>query len=102
LLKQPFGVALVVLVGLVVIGLAFYMFSKAYTARFRARLNLTGLSTQARKWAVGFSRLGYAAPGVVFAIISILLTVATVQHNARKALCLDGALKELAHQPFGS
>jgi hypothetical protein len=46
--------------------------------------------------------LGYAAPGVVFAIISILLTVATVQHNARKALCLDGALKELAHQPFGS
>jgi Domain of Unknown Function (DUF1206) len=102
LLKQPFGVALVVLVGLVVIGLAFYMFSKACAARFRARLNLTGLTTQVRKWVVGLGRIGYAALGVVFAIIGIILTVAAVQHNARKALGLDGMLKELAHQPFGS
>jgi hypothetical protein len=88
LLKQPFGVALVVLVGLVVIGLAFYMFSEAYTARFRARLNLTGLTTQVRKWVVGLCRIGYAALGVVFAIIGIFLAVAAVQHNARKALGL--------------
>jgi hypothetical protein len=40
--------------------------------------------------------------GVVFAIIGIFLTVAAVQHNARKALGLDGTLKELAQQPFGS
>ncbi len=102
LLKQPFDVALVLLVGLVVIGLAFYMFSEAYTARFRARLNLTGLTTQVWKWVVGLGRIGYAALGVVFAIIGIFLTVAAVQHNARKALGLDGTLKELAHQPFGS
>jgi len=35
--------------------------------------------------------LGYAGLGVVFAIISIFLTVAAVQHNARKALGPDGA-----------
>ena len=101
LLKQPFGPFLVVLVGIVVLGLACYLFAKAYSAKFQSRLNLSELSAQMRKVMINLGRLGYAALGVVFAIIGIFLMVAAFQHNASKAVGLDGALKDLAHQPFG-
>ncbi len=101
LLKQPFGAALVIIIALVVLGVAGYLFSKAYTAKFQSRLSLTGLSAQMRKGAIALGRFGYAALGVVFTIIAIFLAVAALQHNASKAIGLDGALRQLAHEPFG-
>ena len=101
LLKLPFGVPLVVIVGLVVIGIAGYLFYKAYSAKFQQRLNLVELSVGVRKWMVGLGRFGYAALGVVFTIIGIFLIVAAVQHNPGEAKGLDSALKELLLQPFG-
>ncbi|GAC1384306.1 MAG: DUF1206 domain-containing protein [Ktedonobacteraceae bacterium] len=101
LLKQPFGVALVVIVGLIVIGVAFYLFAKAYTAKFQNRLDLSSLSAQVRKWIIYTGRFGYASLGVVFTIIGIFIMVAAFQHNASKAKGLDGALQELAHQFYG-
>jgi len=101
LLKLPFGVPLVVIVGLVVIGIAGYLFFKAYSAKFQQRLNLASLNTHVRKWMVNLGRFGYAALGVVFTIIGIFLIVAAIQHNAHEAKGLDSALKELLMQPFG-
>ena len=101
LLKQPFGVALVVLVGLVVLGVAFYLFYKAYSANFQSRLNLASLGAQAKKVVISLGRFGYAALGVVFSIIGIFLMVAAFQHNASEAKGLDTALQELAKQSFG-
>ncbi len=101
LLKLPFGVPLVVIVGLVVIGIAFYLFSKAYSAKFQRRLNLASLNGHLRKWVVNLGRFGYAALGVVFTIIGIFLIVAAIQHNPREARGLDSALQELLRQPFG-
>ena len=101
LLKLPFGVPLVVIVGLVVIGIAFYLFSKAYSAKFQRRLNLATLNARLRRWMVNLGRLGYAALGVVFTIIGIFLIVAAAQHNPREAKGLDSALQELLRQPFG-
>lgn len=101
LLKQPPGPFLVVLVGLVVLGLACYLFYKAYSANFQSRLNLSELNAKMKKLMINLGRFGYGALGVVFAIIGIFLMVAAFQHNSAKAVGLDGALKDLAHQPFG-
>lgn len=101
LLKLPFGVELVIIVGLVILGIACYLFGKAYTAKFRYRLNLFNVSAQLRKGLIGLGRFGYAALGVVFTIIGIFMIVAAVQHNASKAKGLDTALAELLRQPFG-
>jgi hypothetical protein len=101
LLKLPFGVPLVVIVGLVVIGIACYLFSKAYSARFQRRLNLARLNARLSKWIVDLGRFGYAALGVVFTIVGIFLIVAAVQHNPGEAKGLDSALQELLLQPFG-
>jgi hypothetical protein len=101
LLKQPAGVLLVILVGLLVLGLMAYLFYKAYKAPFRRRLNLASLSPRAQKTVVNFGRLGYAALGVVFAIVGLFLIIAAVQHNPKEAKGLDSALVELLKQPFG-
>ena len=101
LLKLPAGVAIVVIVGLVVLGVALYLFAKAYTAKFQRRLNLAGVSAQLRKFVIFLGRFGYAALGVVFTIVGFFLIVAAIQYNPQKAKGLDTALKELLHLPFG-
>lgn len=101
LLKQPFGVVLVVLVGLVILGVAVYLFAKAKSANFRSRLNLASVTAQVRKVVIGLGRFGYAALGVVLAIVGIFMIAAAVQHNPSQAKGLDTALLELSRQPFG-
>ncbi len=101
LLKLPFGQALVVIVGLIVLGVALYLYSKAANGKFRNKLNLASVSTQVRKFLVYLGRLGYAALGVVFTIVGIFMIVAAVQFNSQQAKGLDTALKELLHLPFG-
>lgn len=101
LLNHSWGVAAVVILGLIVIGIACYMFAKAYTAKFQRRLALTGLSAQLRRGVIFLGRFGYAALGVVFSIIGIFLIVAAVQHNPHDAKGLDAALRILVQRPFG-
>jgi type IV secretory pathway VirB2 component (pilin) len=91
----------VVLLGIVVLAVALYLFYKAYSAKFQSRLNLTGLSAQMKKLVINLGRFGFAALGVVSSIVAIFLMVAAFQHNAKQAVGLDGALQELARQPFG-
>ena len=101
LLNHSWGVALVVILGLIVIGVACYMFAKAVTAKFQRRLLLTGLSARLKSVVIFLGRFGYAALGVVFSIIGIFLIVAAVQHNPHEAKGLDAALRTLIQQPFG-
>jgi hypothetical protein len=101
LLKQPFGPALVIVVGLIALGVACYLFYTAYAARFQLKLNIATLPAQVKKLIIAVGRAGYASLGVVISIIGIFFIVAAFQHNASKAKGLDGALQELAHQPFG-
>jgi Domain of Unknown Function (DUF1206) len=102
LLQLPFGVQLVVIVGLVVLGVAFYLFAKAYNAKFQNTLNLATLRAQVKKALIFLGRLGYGALGVVFTIIGFFMIVAAVQFNPQEAKGLDTALSELLHlRPFG-
>ncbi len=101
LLNQPFGVALVVVAGVVALGVAFALFQKAYKATFRHKLRLTCVRTQVRQTINVIGRFGYAAIGVVAVVIGVFLIVAAFQHNPGEAKGLGGALVSLLHQPFG-
>lgn len=101
LLSHSLGVVLVVIIGLIVLAIAGFLFYRAYAADFRKQLNLTGLGARFSTWAILSGRLGYAALGVVEAIVGIFLIIAAVQHNASQAKGLSGALQVLIHQPFG-
>src|ERR1051326_2652927 len=101
LLGLPFGVPLVIIVGLVVLGIAVYLYARAWRAKFQRRLALSHLRPQLRKTMINLGRLGYAALGVVFTIIGIFLIVAAVQFNPKQAKGLDAAIGELQKLPLG-
>ncbi|BAY07190.1 DUF1206 domain-containing protein [Calothrix sp. NIES-2098] len=101
LLSQPFGQWLVGTMGALIIGFGFYQFYKAYTAKFRRKLNLTELSNTERNWVMGICRFGLIARGIVFCIIGWFLIQAATQYNAQAAGGLDEALQTLAQQPYG-
>jgi len=101
LLQEPFGVVLVIIIGVGVIGLACFFFYKAYSVNFRSHFNLAGLDPRLSKAAMTSGRLGYGALGVDFLIVGIFLIVAALNHDPHSAKGLDTALQTLLHQPFG-
>ncbi|HEY7124263.1 MAG TPA: DUF1206 domain-containing protein [Ktedonobacterales bacterium] len=101
LLNLPFGVALVVLVGLVALGVACVLFYKAYKATFRQKLSLATLRPEVTRGVIFLGRLGYAALGIVATIIGAFLIVAALNYNPDEAKGLSGALVTLLQQPFG-
>lgn len=102
LLSAPGGVALVLLVSLVVLGIAGLLFYRAYSADFRQQLELGQASPELQKTIILLGRVGNAALGVVFTIIGVFLIVAAVQRNPSKATGLSGALGALLAQPLGN
>lgn len=101
LLALPIGVPLVIVVGLVILGVALYLYARAWRANFQRHLALSNLRPQVRKAMINLGRLGYAALGVVFTIIGFFLIVAAVQFNPQKAKGLDAAIGELQKLPLG-
>ncbi len=101
LLAVPFGRFLVGLVGLTVLGASVFQFIKAYRADFQDALKLGEMSAAAKRWATRAGRLGYAARGVVFALIGVFFLQAAFQADASEARGLGGTLSTLQGQPYG-
>ena len=102
LLHAPFGTWMVVGVGLIVIGSGIGQFYYAYKREFRQDLRLNQVSGDHRKWIERMGEWGYAARGVVFTLIGLLLVEAALTFNPQKAQGLDGALLKLGQQPYGT
>jgi Domain of Unknown Function (DUF1206) len=102
ILDWPGGVALVTIAGLIVIGIAAYQGYEAATQGFLDDLELARMSENERRTATLLGTAGHAARAVVFALIGVFLVKAALEYDPREAIGLDGALKELAGQPYGS
>lgn len=101
LLDQPFGTAVVVALGLVVLGVALYQIYKAWTTKFEKGLNLAHLDASTRRLYRRIGQFGLAAQGVVMAIIGSFFIVAALTHDPGAAHGLPGALGEVVQQPYG-
>lgn len=102
LMSQPFGQALVAVVGLVIAGMGLWQVYKAWKEKFRKKLRLDGLRPSRAEWAVRISKLGILARGGVFVLIGGFLVQAALTANPRRARGLEGALETLAAQPHGT
>lgn len=102
LMSQPFGQWLVGILGTFVSARGAFHLYRAYSAKFREKLKLREMSATEEKWMIRLGRLGYAARGIVFAIIGIFLIVAAIYEDPKAARGLDGALDTLARQPWGA
>lgn len=73
----------------------------AVTDRFRRDLNLQAMSETHRTAAIWLGRVGYAARGVVFALVGVLLLRTGYLAAGQDAPGIDEALAALAAAPFG-
>lgn len=97
LLREPGGRALVIVIGLVVIVVGGYHVYKGWTKKF-----LQDLEDHPGTWATRAGRVGYIAKGVALGIVGILFIGAGLHQQAQEASGLDGALRTLRGQPFGT
>lgn len=101
LMAQPFGLWLVGIVGVIVIGTGLYQFYRAYTASFREKLKLHEMSSEEITWSTRAGRIGFAARGVVYLIIGGFLIAAAWQADPQEAAGIGEALRTLGQQPYG-
>lgn len=98
LLGQPFGQWLTGLVGLVLVGIGLGFLKKGWSGDVVQHL---ALPAHARGWAIPVGRLGFAARGIVFALIGGFLVLAAVHSSSSEVKGLGEALAFIRTQPFG-
>ncbi|ANE48987.1 hypothetical protein SY83_16905 [Paenibacillus swuensis] len=101
LLEKPFGATMVAIAGVLVIALGIYQLIKAVKASFTKRFRKEEMSPRVYAAAVRISRVGITARAVVFGLIGYFLMVTAIQSDSSETKGLDGALAELAKQPYG-
>lgn len=99
LLATPWGVALLVLTGLVVLAIGVAFVVRGFTRAFEKHLDLP--AGKARRGIVVFGVVGYVAKGVAVAVTGVLFVVAALTHDPEAAGGLDAALHTLAGLPLG-
>jgi hypothetical protein len=93
------GEWLVGLAGLVVLGFGIGMIWYGLKRKFAKKLSIG--AARGRETAMRAGQIGYAAKGVAFGIVGVLLVQAAVTNDPGKSRGLDAALRTLAGQPFG-
>ena len=100
ILAAPGGQVLLFAIGAVLVGSGVYYVWRGVTRTFlEHEVQAYG---RARRPVAAVGVLGYAAKGVALAVLGILVAVATVRHDPTESTGLDGALRGLAAQPYGT
>jgi hypothetical protein len=101
LLDEPYGVALVIAAGVVMLGVAAYEAYKSLGRKFLDDLETGQMSPGTRSVATFLGMAGYGALAVTSAIFGGFLIKAAIEHDADEAVGLDGALQELVTEDLG-
>jgi hypothetical protein len=100
-----FGTAMTALrlLGVFVVGAAIYQFHyHAMNRGFMKRLATGRMSRHLASIVERAGRAGYASRAIVLGIIGLFFIVAAVEHDARAAVGLSGALQAAARQTWGA
>jgi hypothetical protein len=101
LLDVPFGRALVVAVGVGVLGYAVYQVYRASTDKAKKQPDLAQAGPTAATWIERLGRFGIAARGVVFAMIGVLLVRAGMRKDSGEAGGIAQSLQALGEASYG-
>ncbi|HZC71937.1 MAG TPA: DUF1206 domain-containing protein [Jatrophihabitans sp.] len=100
-MRDSGGRWLVGAVGFVIVIVGVYLCAEGITRRFERQLRMAEMAPRTRLVVSRLGMVGTIARGVVFAIAGILVIAAAVTFDPRKSSGLDGAMRTLAHQPYG-
>ncbi|MFC0109023.1 DUF1206 domain-containing protein [Kibdelosporangium aridum] len=98
LMAQPFGRVLVGILALIILGVAVAAIRRGVKKKFMEDLDRAQLPKPAEPLGV----VGHCAKGVAYGIIGLLVGIAAINADPGQAQGLDGALKTLQAQTFGS
>jgi hypothetical protein len=74
---------------------------RAVSAKYKESLKSGRMSAAELRWTTRIAFAGLMARAVVFALIAWFFYRAAEEYDAREAEGLDGALRKLAHEPYG-
>jgi hypothetical protein len=100
-LKYPGGQALLVVIGLVLIGSGIYLAFQAWREKFRRDIELGQMRPAVRRVVEWLGKFGGMARGAVFVTAGIFLVVAAVEAKPQQAKGVDSSLRALASTPAG-
>jgi len=101
LMSHAGGRWLVLLIGLGAVAAGIGMVVTGVRRKFLRQLRLARISSRTRKIVETVGTVGNTARGIVFGIVGVLLVVAAVTFDPKKAQGLDGALRRIARTPLG-
>ncbi len=101
-LGLPFGRYLVFALAAGFLAAAAWNAYRALTGQFRKRLRTEQMDEAEETAATGVGVLGHLARFVVFGLIGLFLAKAAWQFDPDQTRSLDGALREVAVQPYGA
>ncbi len=99
--QWPWGQWLVGIAGVIGIGIGLAQIYEGIRPKFDRQFHLYDLTAQQAKWLIWVGRIGTVARGIVFGLLGLFLVLAAYFADAQKAKGMDGALLELARQPYG-
>jgi hypothetical protein len=95
------GPVIVGLAGTVLIGVGLYQAYRALARKFMEEANTEQMNRQVKRAYEALGAFGHLARMVVFALTGYGLLRAAIDFDPRKAVGLDGALRELANSSYG-
>jgi hypothetical protein len=100
-LDWPGGRLVLITVGVVVIGTGLWHASKLFTQSFADDLDLDRRGDAVKRFVLALGSIGYAARGVVFALVGWFLVQAAIDQDPNESGGLDNALKRLEASEYG-
>lgn len=101
LLRHPGGRALVIVIGLVLVGAGAAQAYSYWKERFLKRMRLGQARARTRRIVKWLGRVGGVARGIIFITAGIFLVVAAAKSQPQQAKGIDSSLRALAVTPAG-
>ncbi len=101
LLDESYGVVAIIALGLVLLGVGAHEAYKAITRSFLDDLETGRMSESEKKGATVLGMAGNAGLALISVLAGVFMIKAAVEHDAKEAVGLDGALQELVSQKLG-
>lgn len=101
-LGWPGGRWLVGLAGAIMIVVCLVQAYEALDGNFLEDNKTEQMSRRQRSWFGALGRLGLVSRALVFALVGWFLVRSAIDYQASKAVGVDGVLRRVAHQPYGT